>query len=73
MKDAKRELTAIEAARKLGIGLMRLYLLLWSAKLPGDKRGNRWYVPVEAVEARLRKFRGGRRSQRTEEEAERKG
>jgi excisionase family DNA binding protein len=48
------ELTAIEAARKLGIGLDYLYSLLWTGKLQGRKVGKQWRVPAEAVEARLK-------------------
>jgi excisionase family DNA binding protein len=48
------ELSAIEAARKLGVGLDYLYSLLWTGKLQGHKAGKRWCIPVEAVEARLR-------------------
>jgi excisionase family DNA binding protein len=49
-----KELTAIEAARKLGVGLDYLYSLLWTGKLPGRKVGKRWLIPAEAVEAKLR-------------------
>ena len=48
------ELTAVEAARKLGVGLDYLYSLLWTGKLPGRKVGKRWLIPAEAVEAKLR-------------------
>jgi excisionase family DNA binding protein len=51
------ELSAIEAARKLGVGLDYLYSLLWTGKLPGRKIGKRWHIPAEAVEAKL-KLRG---------------
>ena len=51
------ELSAVEAARKLGIGLDYLYSLLWTGKLPGRKVGKRWRIPTEAVEAKL-KVRG---------------
>jgi len=56
MKQTK-ELSAIEAARTLGVGLDYLYSLLWTGKLAGRKVGRQWRVPVEAVEAR-RKSRG---------------
>lgn len=48
------ELSAIEAARKLGLGLDYLYSLLWMGKLRGRKVARRWRIPVEAVEARLK-------------------
>jgi len=49
-----QELSAIEAARRLGVGLDYLYSLLWTGKLQGRKTGKQWRIPVEAVEARLR-------------------
>ena len=52
------ELTAIEAARKLGVGLDYLYSLLWTGKLPGHKVGKQWRIPAEAVHARLKDKRG---------------
>jgi excisionase family DNA binding protein len=48
------DMTAIEAARKLGVGLDYLYSLLWTGKLPGRKVGKRWRIPVGAVQARLK-------------------
>lgn len=49
-----QELSAIEAARKLGVGLDYLYSLLWTGKLQGRKAGKQWRIPVEAVATRLR-------------------
>lgn len=49
-----QELSAIEAARKLGVGLDYLYSLLWTGKLQGRKAGKQWRIPVEAVEERLK-------------------
>lgn len=49
-----QELSAIEAARKLGVGLDYLYSLLWTGKLQGRKAGKQWRIPAEAVEARLK-------------------
>ena len=54
----ENELTPVEAARRLGIGLDYLYALLWTGKLKGQKVEGRWQVPAAEVEARLRK-RGG--------------
>jgi len=48
------EMSAIEAARMLGVGLDYLYSLLWTGKLQGRKVGKRWCIPAEAVEARLK-------------------
>jgi len=51
------EVSAIEAARRLGLGLDYLYSLLWTGKLKGRKVGKRWRIPVEAVEIRLKQQR----------------
>lgn len=48
------ELSAVEAARKLGVGLDYLYSLLWTGKLQGRKVNKQWRVPADAVEARLK-------------------
>jgi excisionase family DNA binding protein len=52
------EVSAVEAARRLGVGLDYLYSLLWTGKLPGQKVGTRWRIPVRAVEIRLTQRRG---------------
>jgi excisionase family DNA binding protein len=49
-----QEVSAIEAARRLGVGLDYLYSLLWTGKLQGRKVGKQWRIPAEAVEARLK-------------------
>jgi excisionase family DNA binding protein len=56
-KRSKRELSAIEAARRLGVGLDYLYSLLWTGKLAGRKVEKVWRVPTKAIEARLRNVR----------------
>lgn len=48
------ELSAVEAARRLGVGLDYLYSLLWTGKLQGRKVGKQWRIPAGAVEARLK-------------------
>lgn len=48
------EVSAIEAARRLGVGLDYLYSLLWTGKLQGRKVGKQWRIPAEAIEARLK-------------------
>ncbi len=48
-------LSAIEAARRLQVGLDYLYSLLWTGKLAGQKIGKQWRIPIESVEARLKK------------------
>ena len=50
----EKEMSAIEAARRLGIGLDYLYSLLWTGKLEARKVGKQWRIPSEAVEARLK-------------------
>jgi excisionase family DNA binding protein len=49
------EVSAIEAARRLGVGLDYLYSLLWTRKLEGRKVGRQWRVPESAIQARLKK------------------
>ena len=56
MKQAK-EISAIEAARRLGVGLDYLYGLLWTGKLKARKVSKKWLVSNDSVEARL-KIRG---------------
>lgn len=48
------ELSAVQAARKLGVSLDFVYRLLMTGKLNGRKAGKQWCIPVEAVEARLK-------------------
>jgi excisionase family DNA binding protein len=54
MTTKTQEISAIEAARKLGVGLDYLYSLLWTGKLQGRKVGKQWRIPADAVEARLK-------------------
>ena len=42
------------AARRLGVGVDYLYKLLWAGKLQAQKVNERWHVPLEAIEERLR-------------------
>jgi excisionase family DNA binding protein len=51
------EVSAVEAARRLGVGLDYLYSLLWTGKIRARKIGRRWRVSAEAIEAKL-KLRG---------------
>ena len=50
----KKELTATESCRHLGITLDALYRLLYAGKLPGRKVEGIWRIPLSAVEQRLR-------------------
>jgi excisionase family DNA binding protein len=52
--NEKQELSAVESARKLGVGLDYLYSLLWTGKLSGRKVGRKWRIPADAIEARLK-------------------
>jgi excisionase family DNA binding protein len=54
MASKEKEVSAIEAARRLGVGLDYLYSLLWTGQLAGRKAGKQWRIPVEAVQARLK-------------------
>jgi excisionase family DNA binding protein len=56
--ENEKEISPVEAARELGVGLDYLYSLLWTGKLKARKEGKRWRVSSEAVE--LRKSQGGR-------------
>jgi excisionase family DNA binding protein len=49
-----KEISAVEAARTLGVGLDYLYSLLWTGKLAGRKVGNLWRIPASAVDQRLK-------------------
>ena len=49
-----KQVTAVEAARKLGVGLDYLYSLLWTGKLRGTKVGKQWRISADAVEERLK-------------------
>jgi excisionase family DNA binding protein len=55
---AKKQFSAIEAARRLGVGLDYLYGLIWTGKLEGKKVNKRWRIPVDAVESRRKQSRG---------------
>lgn len=49
------EISAIEAARKLGVGLDYVYALVWVGKLSARKVDGRWLVDSDSVAARLSK------------------
>ncbi len=48
----QKKLSALQAAREMGVGLDYLYSLLWTGKLKGQKVAKRWEIPADAVEAR---------------------
>jgi excisionase family DNA binding protein len=49
-----KELTVIEATRRLGITIDAVYRLIYAGRLPARKSGRRWLVSGVAVEERLR-------------------
>ena len=53
MSEKLKELTTTEAARRLGIRLDYLTMLLRSGKLAGRKEDGRWLVSAESVAAKL--------------------
>lgn len=57
MSNRKQELTAVEAARMLGVGLDYLYGLLWTGKIEGRKKASRWVISAASVETRLEALR----------------
>jgi excisionase family DNA binding protein len=54
MTGKNSEISAIEAARTLDIGLDYLYGLIWTGKIVAHKVENRWRVSMASVEARLK-------------------
>lgn len=55
MGSRDREIGIAEAARRLGVGLGYAYSLIWSGKLPAEKKGGHWQVPLKAVEEYIRR------------------
>jgi excisionase family DNA binding protein len=53
-----KTISAIEAARRLEVGLDYLYSLLWTGRLKAKKIGRNWRIFTQAVEERLKKKRG---------------
>lgn len=51
----QNEISAVKAARRLGVGLDYLYALLWTGKLDGRKVGGRWKVTKASVENRRKR------------------
>ncbi len=54
----KRELTAIEATRRLGITLDATYRLIYAGRLPARKVGKKWQIEAAAVESRVKAREG---------------
>jgi excisionase family DNA binding protein len=57
MTKKNGEISAVEAARRLGVGLDYLYGLIWTGKLIGRKVQNRWRVSTASVESRSKALR----------------
>jgi hypothetical protein len=53
--DEKKDLTALDAARQLGIELNRVYVLLRLGRLAGRKVDGKWRVSISGVEERLQR------------------
>jgi excisionase family DNA binding protein len=58
MTKKENEISAIQAARILGVGLDYLYGLIWTGKLEARKEGNRWRVSASSVDSRFKTLRG---------------
>jgi excisionase family DNA binding protein len=52
--NSQKVLSVREAAQRLGCTLKYVYDLLYCGRLPAQKHGQQWRIPVAAVEARLR-------------------
>jgi excisionase family DNA binding protein len=50
----ENEVSAVEAARRLGVGLDYVYSLIWTGKLEGRKVNQRWLVSETSVAKRLK-------------------
>ena len=59
------EISAVEAARRLGVGLDYVYGLLWTGRLAGRKEQNRWFVSAASVDERFKRRNQGRSAVRT--------
>jgi excisionase family DNA binding protein len=50
MRLSHGTISIAETARKLRVGLAYAYSLIWSGKLPAEKKEGRWQIPMAAVE-----------------------
>jgi excisionase family DNA binding protein len=53
--EGMREMTAMEACRRLGVSLDYLYRLLYAQRLPARKVDNTWRISATAVEERAKR------------------
>ena len=49
-----KTISVAEYARAKGHPLSYVYAMVWSGKLPANKVGRVWRIPVSAVEGRIR-------------------
>lgn len=49
-KDKEATLTPGQVAQRLGVSLPFVYYQLWAGKLPGQKVGKSWRIPLSVVE-----------------------
>ena len=49
-----QEISAREAAQRLGLRLDSFYQLVWVGKIPARKSDGRWLIPATAIEGRLK-------------------
>ena len=54
----KAELSVKQAAQVLRIGLVRVYQLVWAGQLPATRKDGKWWIPIAAVQTRLKARRG---------------
>ncbi|HEX3968285.1 MAG TPA: helix-turn-helix domain-containing protein [Edaphobacter sp.] len=55
----EREISVVEAARRLRVTLHHLYSLLWEGRLQAQKVKGQWRVSADAVEARRKRREAG--------------
>jgi excisionase family DNA binding protein len=53
-ENERKEVTATEACRRLGVSLDYLYRLLYAQRLPARKVDKTWRISAAAVEERVR-------------------
>ena len=46
------QITTVEAAKRLGVSLNWVYMLIRCGELPATKTGKKWLIPVTAIDER---------------------
>jgi excisionase family DNA binding protein len=54
--EMEKAMSPRQAALKLGINLHRLYMLIYSGKVPATKTDGRWLISETAVNERLQRL-----------------